>query len=155
MKKLLMLVLLLTLMTARLQAVLVNVALDAPAYVNGPLYNSDAIARLTDGLRNQQIHSGVTPPAGFAYWIDLGKSYTLTSIKIWPRQDGLSPERLSNVRVSVHNDDGLDNIGDEVWHADLFTDGSNPGSTNGAMVTVLAGMGSGTFAGRWVKLTAL
>ncbi len=154
MKKLLMLALLLSL-TARVQAVLVNVALDAPAYVNGPLLNNDTIARLTDGLRNQQIHGDVTPPAGFAYWIDLGKSYTLNNIKIWPRQDGCCPERLSNVRVSVHNDDGLDNIGDEVWHADLFTDGSNPGSTNGAMVTVPAGMGSGTFAGRWVKLTAL
>src|SRR6266700_3405691 len=73
MKKLLTLSLLLTMVT-HVQAVLVNVGLDAPAYANAPLYNGDTIARLTDGFRNQQIHSDVTPPLEFAYWIDLGAS---------------------------------------------------------------------------------
>src|ERR1051326_7270180 len=154
MKKLLPLIWFFTLATCA-RAVLVNVALDAPAYVNGPIFGNDTVARLTDGLRNLQIHSDVAPPAGFAYWIDLGASYAITNIKIWPRQDGCCPDRFSNVRVSVHNDDGLGNIGDVVWHADLFTDGSNPGATNGALVTVTAVMGVGNFVGRWVKLTAL
>src|SRR5436309_3154179 len=125
MKKSLHLVLFFALATGT-QAALVNVALDAPAYVNGPIYGSDSVARLTDGVRNRQIHSDTMPPAAFAYWIDLGSSYAITNIKIWPRQDGCCPERFSKVRVSLHDDDGLNNIGAEVWHVDLFTDGSNP-----------------------------
>src|SRR5947207_2278237 len=101
MKKFLPLVLLLALATGA-QAVLVNVALDAPAYVNGPIYNSDSIARLTDGVRSPQIHADVLPPLGFAYWIDLGASYSITNIKIWPRQDGCCAGRLSNDGVSVY-----------------------------------------------------
>lgn len=152
MKNCLFLVLLLAL-AARSDAVLVNVALDAPAFVNAPLYGADTIARLTDGVRNRQIHGDVAPPTGFAYWIDLGESKVINNIKIWPRQDGCCGERFSKVRVSVHDDDPR--FGAAVWQADLFTDGSNPGSAAGTVVTVTASMGTGTFAGRWVQLTAL
>ena len=61
MKKLLTLALLLTL-GGPVQAVLVNVALDAPAYANGPIYGGDVVARLTDGLRNRQIQGDVMLP---------------------------------------------------------------------------------------------
>src|SRR5262249_4232311 len=81
--------------------------------------------------------------------------YTLDHITIYPRQDNCCADRLSNVRVAVHISDFLDNIGDEVWHADLFTDGSNAGSTPGTNVIVRANMGTGTFAGRWLKITSL
>jgi hypothetical protein len=154
MKKILFLLPML-LLVAQTRAGLVNVALDAPAFSSAPVWNGDTVARLTDGQINLQIHSDVTPPTGFAYWIDLGTSRTIDNIKIWPRQDGCCAERLSNVRVSVHDDDGLDNIGAEVWHADLFTMGDNPGSAAGTVVTVTGSMGVGTFKGRWVKLTAL
>jgi len=154
MKKLLTSALLLVL-AVRVQGALVNVALDAPAYVNGALFGGDVPARLTDGLSDRQIHGDAAPPVGFAYWIDLGVPRAISEIRIWPRQDNCCGDRFRNVRVSVHNDDGLDNIGDEVWHADLYTDGTNPGSAPGTVVSVTGGMGTGTFTGRWVKLTAL
>ena len=136
-------------------AALVNVALDAPVHASGALFGGDDPARLTDGLRDRQIHADAAPPDGFAYWIDLGAARALSQIRIWPRQDGCCGERFSNVRVSVHDDDGQGNIGPETWHGDLFTNGTNPGATNGAVVVVTAAMGSGNFAGRWVRLTAL
>src|SRR5262245_29933989 len=150
MKKLLILTSL-VLSAIYVQAASVNVALDAPAYGNGPLYpgGADTYARLTDGVTNVQLHADTSPPAGFAYWIDLGISRTLNEIRIIPRAN-CCPERFSNVRVSVHNDDN-NAIGAEVWHADLFTAGDNAGAK---VVVVNAGMGVGTFAGRWVKLTA-
>src|SRR6185503_8582984 len=153
MKKLLMFIPLV--LTAYAQAASVNVALDAPAFRNGPLYgvpadNITEIAKLTDGITNAQIHADTTPPTGFAYWIDLGISRPLNEIRIFPRRN-CCPERFSNVRVSVHSDDN-DNIGAEVWHADLFTAGDNPGANT---VIVRGTDGVGTFAGRWVKLTAL
>ncbi len=154
MKRLLALVLLAFAM-AQARAALVNVALDAPTYVNAPLYAADNIAKLTDGNRGIQIHGDTSIPAGFAYWLDLGTSRAITNIKIWPRQTACCPGRFSNVRVSVHDDDGLGNLGAEVWGANLFTDGSNPGDGPGVVVNVTGSMGVGTFAGRWVKLTAL
>jgi hypothetical protein len=143
------------LLAASARAAIVNVALDAPAYLNGTLFGGDTIVRLTDGARDRQIHADASPPAGFAYWIDLGTSHAIDHIRIWPRQDGCCGDRFSKVRVSVHDDDGTGSIGAEVWHADLFADGSNPGSAAGTVVNVTGGMGSGTFAGQWVKLTAL
>lgn len=134
---------------------LVNVALDAPAFSSGPLWADDTPARLTDGLLNLQVHASAAPSDGFAFWIDLGKSQTIDHLNLWPRQDGFVPERFSNIRVSVHADDGTGNLGAENWHADLFTDGSHPASTPGTVVVVRANQGVGTLSGRWVKLTAL
>lgn len=137
---------------------LVNVALDAPAYANGPLFGNNYPALLVNGdksgVGNQFVHgtTGIAP--GFAYWFDLGSDYTIDQIRIYPRQDGCCPDRLSNFRVTVH-EHGLDDIGFEVWGADLYTDGSNPGSTAGTVVAINATMGTGTFAGRWVKVTSL
>ena len=121
MKKFLLLLPLILFVT-QAQAAIVNVALDAPAFANGPLYGNDLVARLTDGRRTPQIHADVSPPTGFAYWVDLGVPRALTEIKIYPRQDACCPDRFSNVRVSVHDDDGLDNIGPEVWRIYVVDD---------------------------------
>ena len=136
----------------------VNVALDANAFANGPVFNNVFPALLVNGdksgIGNQVIHGATGNPPGFAYWIDLGREQSLDLIKIYPRMDGCCPERLSNFRVTVHEDD-FNNLGFEVWGGDFFTDGSNPGSTVGSVVTINAAMGSGIFAGRWVKITSL
>ena len=87
------------LLAASARAAIVNVALDAPAYLNGTLFGGDTIVRLTDGVRDRQIHADVSPPAGLAYWIDLGTSHAIDHIRIWPRQDGLVGDRFSKVRV--------------------------------------------------------
>jgi hypothetical protein len=138
---------------------LVNVALDAPAFVNGPIYENRLPALLVDGDRaaagTRLIHGGTGLPTGYAYWFNLGATYNISEIRIYPRQDGCCPERLANFRVSVHENSFDNTIDFEVWIADLFTDGSNAGSTPGSVVTVNAGMGSGTFAGQWVKITSL
>jgi hypothetical protein len=137
---------------------LVNVALDAPAFANGPLFGNVHPALLVNGDKsgsgNQNVHGATALPDGFAYWLDLGVSRTLDSIKIYPRQDGCCPDRLSNLQVSVHEGETEIDLF-PAWSADLFTDGSNAGSTAGAVVTVNAAIGSGTFAGRWVKVTSL
>lgn len=139
----------------RADAEIVNVALDAPAFANGPLFGNAAIERLTDGDRSGSVHGDTAIPTGFAYWVDLGRDQTIDHITIYPRQDNCCADRFSNVRLSVHLDDGAGSIGAEVWGGDLFADGSNPGSNPGAKVTVTGGMGIGTFAGRWVQVTAL
>jgi hypothetical protein len=117
----------------------VNVALDAPVFVNGPLYVNRFPALLVDGDRsgigNLLIHGATGLPAGYAYWLNLGADYAISEIKIYPRQDGCCPERLSNFRVSVHENSFDDTIDFEVWGADLFTDGTNPGSTAGSVLS--------------------
>ena len=102
MKKFLLL-LPLFLFVTQAQAAIVNVALDAPAFANAPIWGNDLVARLTDGRRTPQIHADVTPPTGLAYWVDLGVPRAITEIKIYPRQDNCCAERFSNVRVSVHD----------------------------------------------------
>ncbi|MCW5558334.1 MAG: discoidin domain-containing protein, partial [Verrucomicrobiae bacterium] len=125
-----------------------NYAKGQPATSNRPLWSTAwNIGMLVDGNRRDMIHGDVNPGAGFAYEIDLGADVDAERIDIYPRQDGCCPERLSNFRVSLHEDeDGA--LGAENWHADLYTDGSNPGADAGALVTVVKSDGTGDFHGR-------
>src|SRR5206468_4852080 len=131
-----------------------NVAHNAKAYSNGPLWagaNWDP-SLILDGDRGAAVHSDTAPSPGLAYSIDLGKSYQVSEIRIYPRQDGCCPERLKQIRVSVNNDDGSGKIGAEVWGADFFTDGSNAGSGPGKVVVVML---PGIQNGRWVQIKSL
>ncbi len=138
-------------------AATVNVALDAPAFANGPLFANVYPALLVNGdksgVGNQVMHGGVGLPTGFAYWIDLGRSYSPTQIRLYPRQDGCCAERLSNFRVSLHED--VSDLSFELWGGDFYTEGSNPGTAAGSVVTIDASQGTGTFAGRVLKITSL
>ena len=132
----------------------INVAHNAKAYTNRPLYvmaNWD-ISMILDGDRDTVVYSDTAPDPGFAYSIDLGKGYPVSEIRIYPRHDNNSPERLKQIRVSVNNDDGSGKIGAEVWGTDLFTDGSNAGSAPGAVVVVAL---PGPQNGRWVQIKSL
>jgi hypothetical protein len=133
----------------------VNVALDAPAYANGTIFGSAYPALLVNGDKSAALHGATAISPGFAYWIDLRNTHAIDQIKIYPRQDGCCPDRLSNFHVSVHEDEFTDTVGFELWGGDFFTDGSNPGSAAGTVFAINAGMGAGTFAGRWVKITSL
>ena len=106
-----------------------NLAFESKAYSNRPLWAPGGwnISKLVNGDRQDVFHGDTDIPPGMAYQVDLGASVTLQEIVIYPRQDGCCPERLSNIRVSVHKDN-TGQIGDPVWSADLFTDGSNAGS---------------------------
>src|SRR6266516_3714031 len=112
-----------------------NVALGGAATSSAPLYVGRSPARLVNGDRGSTgddvLHGDAIIDVGFHYDINLGAAATIDRIKIIARQDGCCPERLSNYRVSVHQDDA-GAIGDEVWGASLHIDFSNPGSGPGA-----------------------
>jgi hypothetical protein len=132
-----------------------NYARGSTAYSNGPLYAGWKIATLVDGDVNTVLHGDTGLQPGFAYTVDLGYTINLDRIDIYPRQDACCPERLTNLRVSVHTDDH-GQIGPAVWSADLFTDGSNPGSGPGTLVTVTNTLDpAGTFSGQWIKIESL
>lgn len=131
----------------------INWARGAIVTANGPLWSPGGFStqQLTDGNRVNFLHGDSALPTGYAYDFKLGGEVTMTGIDIYPR-DNCCPERLSNIRVSVHSDNN-GTIGNAVWSADLFTDGSNAGPN---VVHVLPSMDpSGTMKGKWVRIQDL
>jgi hypothetical protein len=135
----------------------INLAFQAAAYTNRPLWGPGGwnIDKLVNGDRTDVFHLDVEPEPGAAYEIDLGAMIQFEEIAIWPRQDGCCPERLSEFRVSVHTDaNGA--IGDQVWSADYFMDGSNPGASAGNVVRIVASDNpEGNFEGQWIRILSL
>ena len=110
-------------------AALPNAALGATVTTSGPTWPNQGAEKITDGDLTTQSHpQAELGTLGFTYSIDLGKEYQLEEILIHNRADGCCPERLSNYRVSLHDDDGSGLPGALVWTADVRTDGSNSGS---------------------------
>ena len=135
------------------RADVINVAPSGTAYSNRPLYGGWSVSRLIDTDLSAPLHSEANPGVGLAYTVDLGKDYPINQLKVWPRQDGCCPERLSNFRVSIHAADATGKIGAEVWGVSLYTDGvSNPGSTAGTVVTIDP---PSPQTGRWIQILAL
>jgi hypothetical protein len=135
-----------------------NYARGSAAFTSQPLWVPGGwnISMLVDGNRAGVFHgdTGILP--GFNYSVNMGFPVEIDHIDIYPRQDPCCPERFTNLRVTVHNDDGSGNLGDEVWGADLFTDGTNPGSGQGIKVSLDATLDPvGIFAGQWIKITSL
>jgi hypothetical protein len=132
-----------------------NYARGAAASANDVLWGGSAIAQLVDGNRTTVFHARENPPQGLAYEIDMHNEVTLEKIDIYPRQDGCCPERLTNFRVSIHKDDH-GQPGEQVWAADLYTDGSNPGSGAGTLVTLTPELhAAGQFKGQWIRILSL
>ena len=131
----------------------VDLAYHAQAYSNRPLWSTGwSISQLVNGDRSDTIHGDQTIEPGFSYQIDLGSAVKLEELDLFPRQDGCCPERLKNIRVSLHSDNG-GQIGDPVWSADLYTDGSNAGSGAGKIVRVMADLDAvGKFEGQWIQI---
>lgn len=140
-------------LTSQEATLTINWARGAIVTANGPLWGPGGFSpqQLTDGNRGNFLHGDATLPTGYAYDFKLGGEVTMTGIDIYPR-DNCCPDRLSNIRVSVHSDNN-GTIGDSVWSADLFTDGSNAGPN---VVHVLPSMDpAGTMKGKWVRIQAL
>jgi len=133
-----------------------NYAKNQPAYSNRPLWapGNWNIGMIVDGSRTVAVHADAGPAPGMAYEIDLGVEVTVNRIDIYPRQNACCPERLADIRVSLLQDNN-GAPGDENWHADLFTDGTNAGSGEGVVVEINAAMGTGTFKGNWLRILAL
>ncbi len=142
-------------LTSREATVSVNLAFNAQAFSNRPLWSSWTIAQLVNGNRSDIVHGDVDIESGFAYEVRLLGEVELDRIDIYPRQDGCCPERFTNLRVSVHEeDDGA--IGEAVWSTDLFTDETNPGSGLGGVVTLTAELDpDGSFQGQWIRILSL
>lgn len=133
-----------------------NYAKRQPAFNNQPLWSAGGwnISMLVDGILDGTIHGDVGLSPGFKYEVNLGGEVEVDHINLWPRQDEVAPERLSNFRVQLLTD-LAGQPGVETWHADLFTDGSNPGAAKGTVVTLKGGNGAGEFKGNWVRISAL
>jgi hypothetical protein len=141
-----------------------NVAQGRPVTVFGDdYYHSTSYntvpANLTDGTIGTYCSSDtdVPDPNTFGYLINLGQSYGLQEMKIYPRQEaafvagGAWDMRLGDYVVSLYDDDNGAPAATANWTAtrtgDYFT-----GLGIGDKFT--ASMGSGTFAGQWIKIEA-
>jgi hypothetical protein len=133
---------------------IVNVAMDGIAAANQPVYSGQSPNWLIDGSKDagNVVHGQAALDPGFAFTIDLQKDYSVSDIKVYPRQNACCPDRLSNFRVSLHADDGAGGMGAEVWGIDQFTDGSNPGSGAGIVVDIPL---PETKVGRWIEIRSL
>src|SRR5262245_19264293 len=131
----------------------VNVAENATPANSSPFWSGAKWDNhmLIDGDRLASFHLDTTPAADANYTLDLGKDYTIQEIRIYPRQDGCCADRLAQIHLSV-NKDNAGAIGSEVWGTDLFTDGTNPGSSAGSVVKVVL---PAPATGRWVKVQSL
>ena len=103
---------------------------------------------MIDGDTQTVFHLDTTPDAAAAYQVDLGNTFPIQEIRIYPRQDNCCPERLKQIHVSIHNATAQGALGTEVWGIDLFTDGSNAGSKAGAVVSIKPPTPQ---TGRWVQ----
>jgi hypothetical protein len=135
----------------------IDLAYHAKVSTSSPLWGPGGwnIGMLVDGNRNAVFHLDTTPALNAAYDVNLGDPVKIEEIDIYPRQDGCCPERFSNLQVSVHKDNS-GSIGDPVWSATIFTDGSNPGSSGGTIVRLAATNDpTGNFEGQWIRIESL
>lgn len=126
----------------------INRALGSPVSASAATYSGQPALNLTDGMLNNLTHPDAGAAANFNYTVDLGGIFSLSSVQLFNRTDGCCPERLSNYRVQV-----LDSGMTSVWSGDVRIDGSNSGA-NG-VDTITAGMGAGSFTGRYIRVTNL
>jgi len=132
------------------------VAFRTPANVDTPTYSGYPATNLTDGNTSSFSHPNtLTAPAtplGYYYQVDLGSDSALGRVVLYGRIDGCCQERLSNFRVSLLADNA-GSPGAELWGADMHTDGSWP--PTGGADTITGDMGTGSFHGRFIRVTNL
>ncbi len=125
-----------------------------PVTASGPLWSGFPVGNVVDGSPSTFTHPvATTGTTGFKYEVNLLKSYALSRIRIYNR-DNCCPERLTNYRVSVHPDNGAGAPGPAVWTANVRTNGTNSGM-GGVDELTAAAHAAGTFTGQWVRLENL
>ena len=127
-----------------------NLALGRPVTSSSATWGGGSPLLLTDGRADTFVHGASGSATTFAYTVDLGKPVAADEISVVNRGDGCCPDRLTNYRISLHNDAG-GAIGDAVWSADVRTDNSNSG-VGGIDAVTAAADPTGTFVGQWVKI---
>jgi hypothetical protein len=133
----------------------VNVAPAGLASASGPTWPGLPVHNIIDGnpgsLSHPQGIAGET--LGFTYTVNLFRSVAFERLELVNRT-GCCPERLTNYRVSLHEDDGSGAPGPAVWSADIRTDGSHSG--DGGVDTLTADLDAGgTFAGQFIVVENL
>ncbi len=128
-----------------------NLALNGVVTSSGTTYPGYPASNLTDGDPTTFSHPGEGAPLGAFYTVDMGATYALERVVIFNRHD-CCPERLSNYRVQIMADNiGLP--GAVNWTGNVRTDGSNSGQSGSDTVRVADG--TGTFSGRFIRVTDL
>ncbi|MEZ6120758.1 MAG: CotH kinase family protein [Pirellulaceae bacterium] len=129
-----------------------NIAVGAQAVASGPLWPGFVPERIVDGDRTTISHPA-SPVRTFEYSINLGEETAFDRIEIYNRADGCCPERLTNYRVSIHDDDEGE-IGPAVWSADIRTDGSNSGARGVDIITPILDP-TGDFGGQHIVIAKI
>ncbi len=128
----------------------VNLALGKEVFASAATWGGQIPEHLTDGILNNQSHPlASSGTIGFYYEVDLGQEYSLDRV-ILINRTGCCPDRLSNYRVSIFEDNN-GQTGAVNWSADIRTDGSNSG--DGGRDTLRANLDpDGTFKGRFIRV---
>ena len=133
-----------------------NAALGREVTASAATWGGQPPANITDGDFNTQSHPLADfDTLGFTYTVDLDQTYNLETLLIYNRrQANCCPERLTNYRVSLHDDDGTGAPGAPLWKADIRTDFSDSGV--GGIDTLTADLDpAGTFAGQFIVVENL
>jgi hypothetical protein len=127
-----------------------NLALGRPVFATGPTYPGYPASNLTDGTAETFAHPNLSSGTlGFYFEIDLGAIHELERIVLTGRGDGCCIQRLSRYQVEIRADNG-GQAGAVNWVGIMRADGSYP--VAGGSDTVEAADGTGTFAGRFVRI---
>ena len=127
----------------------VNVAPSGLASASAATWQGQPAGNIIDGSATTQSHplGAAGETLGFKYTVNLYASYPFETLELVNRT-GCWPERLSNYRVSLHEDDeGAP--GPAVWSADIRTDGSNSGDAGVDSLTADLDP-TGTFVGQYI-----
>ena len=114
---------------------------------------AQAASMLTDGNLGTFSHPAtMAVTLGFKYDINLGRAYVLERLRIYNRNDGCCPERLSNYRVSVLADNGSGvPLLPALWTTIVRANGTNSGS-GGVDELLASAHPAGTFTGQWIRV---
>lgn len=140
---------------ALLPAQAVNVAPLGIITASGPIYGGQAVTAIIDGNPLTYAHplADTGGTLGYTFTVNLLEPYAFDRLELLNRSN-CCPERLSNVRVTLHNNDGTGVPGPAVWTAIVRGDGTNSGM--GGTDTLTAALDpAGTFAGQFIRVENL
>lgn len=121
-----------------------------PVFATGATYPNYPASNINDGLAETFAHPNLpSNTLGFYFEIDLQATYELERMVITGRGDGCCIQRLSKYQVELRADNN-GQPGAVNWVGVMRADGSYP--PVGGSDTVLPAAGTGTFAGRFLRI---
>ena len=86
--------------------------------------NTDPDNAMQSGSAVWSTHGGLSSPEP-RYTLDLGATFDVTTVRMWPRADTCCTDRWENLRVELLADDGGGNPGAVIATVDVGTPGGN------------------------------